>query len=67
MHRTRAIVAFILIAAGLVWIGQGTAIIKGSSFMTGDPLWAWIGAACLVVGIAIAAIELRSRRSGRSA
>jgi hypothetical protein len=61
MHRTRALAAFILIAAGLVWIGQGTAILKGSSFMVGDPTWAWIGAACLVVGAAIAAAEIRAR------
>ncbi len=63
MHRTRAIVAFILIAIGLVWIGQGTAFIKGGGFMTGDPLWAWIGAACVVVGIALGAVEIRSRRA----
>jgi len=62
MHRARAIVAFILIAAGLVWIGQGSGYIPGS-FMTGDPTWAWIGAACVVVGVAIAAIEVRSRRA----
>jgi len=61
MHRARAIVAFILIAAGLVWMGQGAGLIPGS-FMTGDPTWAWIGAACVVVGVALAAIEVRSRR-----
>ena len=61
MHRTRAAGAFILIAAGLVWIGQGTAVLKGSSFMVGDPTWAWIGAACVVVGAALAVAELRSR------
>ena len=62
MHRTRAIVAFILIAAGLVWIGQGTGTLKGTGFMVGDPLWAWIGVACVVVGVALGAVEVRSRR-----
>jgi hypothetical protein len=62
MHRARAILAFILIAAGLVWIGQGSGFIPGS-FMSGDPKWAWIGAALVVVGIAIAALEVRSRRA----
>jgi hypothetical protein len=62
MHRARAILAFILIAAGLVWIGQGSGVLPGS-FMSGDPKWAWIGAALVVVGIAIAALELRSRRA----
>jgi hypothetical protein len=63
MHRTRAIVAFILVAVGLVWIGQGTSVLKGSSFMVGDPLWAWIGLACVVVGLAIGVTELRSGRA----
>jgi len=65
MHRARAILAFILIAAGLVWFGQGVGAIPGS-FMTGDPTWAWIGAACIVAGVATAALEMRSRRAGSS-
>ena len=60
MHRARAILAFILIAAGVVWFGQGIGVIPGS-FMTGDPTWAWIGAACVIVGVAVAALEIRSR------
>jgi hypothetical protein len=64
MHRTRALVAFILIAAGLVWIGQGTAILRGGSFMVGDIRWAWIGAGCLVVGAVVAWREIRSRAAG---
>jgi hypothetical protein len=63
MHRTRALVAFILIAAGLVWIGQGTGVLKGSSFMVGDPTWAWIGAVCVVAGVVVAGIEVRTRRA----
>jgi hypothetical protein len=49
-QRTRTIVALVLIALGLVWIGQGTGVLRGSSFMVGDPLWAWIGAAAVVAG-----------------
>jgi len=60
MHRALAILAFILIAAGVVWFGQGIGFIPGS-FMTGDPTWAWIGAACVIVGVAVAALEIRSR------
>jgi hypothetical protein len=63
MHRTRALLAFILIAAGLVWIGQGTAVLKGTSFMVGDPTWAWIGAICLVGGLLVAWREVRARRA----
>ena len=63
MHRTRAIVAIILVATGLVWIGQGTGVLQGRSFMVGDPLWAIIGAASLVVGLAIGVAEVRRRRT----
>lgn len=38
---------------GLVWMGQGVGLIPGS-FMTGDPLWAVIGA----IVSAVAAIAL---------
>jgi|tagenome__1003787_1003787.scaffolds.fasta_scaffold5283159_1 hypothetical protein len=64
MHRTRATLAFILIAVGLVWIGQGTGVIRGSSFMTDDTRWALIGLACVVVGLAAGWLELRGRRAG---
>ena len=49
-----------LALAGLVWIGQGLGILTaGGSFMIGDPKWAAIGAACVVIG---AGVALRSRR-----
>jgi hypothetical protein len=63
MHRTRALVAFILIAAGLVWVGQGTGVLKGTGFMVGDARWAWIGALCVVAGFVVAWREVRSRRA----
>jgi uncharacterized membrane-anchored protein YhcB (DUF1043 family) len=31
--------------------------------MTGDPFWAWVGVALVVVGIALGFVELRSRRA----
>ena len=61
-QRTRTIVAFVLIATGLVWIGQGTGLLRGSSFMVGDPLWAWIGAAAVVAGTVVAGSIVRSAR-----
>ena len=63
MHRTRTILAIILIATGLVWIGQGTGLLKGRSFMVGDPLWTLIGAACVIAGLALGWLEVRSRRA----
>ena len=62
MHRTRAILAIVLIASGLVWIGQGTGLLKSSSFMVGDSRWTVIGVVCLVIGVAIGWLEIRTRR-----
>ena len=55
MHRTRVIGGVVLIAVGLVWIGQGTGLLRGSSFMVGDPVWAWIGAIAVVLGTGLIA------------
>jgi hypothetical protein len=59
--RTRLIGGGILVATGLVWVGQGTGLIQGSSFMTGDPLWAWLGVIAVAVGVALIAWTMRSR------
>jgi hypothetical protein len=59
--RTRLIGGGILVATGLVWVGQGTGLIRSSSFMTGDALWAWIGVAAVVVGVALIAWTVRAR------
>ena len=63
MHRTRTLLAIILVALGLVWIGQGTGFLKGRSFMVGDPMWTLIGAVCVVAGLALGWLELRSGRA----
>ena len=63
MIRARTILAFVLVAAGLVWIGQGTDLIKGSGFIDGDMRWALIGAICVVAGLAVAFVEVRRRRA----
>jgi hypothetical protein len=61
-HRTRTIAAIVLIATGLVWIGQGTGILAGSGFMAGDARWAWIGLVCLVGGVLLGLGRLRTSR-----
>lgn len=61
MIRSRTTLAIILLALGLVWIGQGTGLLKGTSFMVGDPKWAVIGAACVLVGLTIGWLEIRRR------
>lgn len=59
MHRTRTLGGIVLIATGLVWIGQGTGLLRGESFMVGDPLWAWIGLVGVVAGAAFIWIDRR--------
>ena len=50
-----------LIVAGGVFILQGLGVLEGS-FMTGEATWGWIGAGCVLVGLAVLARGLR--RSG---
>ena len=61
MHRTRAIGGAVLIATGGVWLGQGTGLISGSSFMVGDPLWIIFGVLAIVVGIGFMWVGLRGQ------
>ena len=61
--RARWIVAAVLILLGLVWIGQGSGLIRGSSFMTDDMRWALIGAVIVAVGIVVGWTALRGRSS----
>lgn len=60
--RTRWIVAAVLAVTGLIWIGQGLGIVRGSSFMVDDPRWATMGAVCLVAGSLVGWTALRNRR-----
>jgi len=50
VERSARVVAAVLVLVGLVWIGQGTGLLRGSSFMVDDVRWALIGAACVVGG-----------------
>lgn len=60
MRRISLLVGGLLIAVGAVWFFQGIGALKGS-FMTGSPMWLWIGGACLVVGAVLVVRALRSR------
>ena len=61
MIRARTILAIILVAVGLVWVGQGTGLLAGRSFMVGDPRWTVIGAICVVIGFVLGWLEVRRR------
>ena len=59
--RTRWVLAAGLAAVGLVWIGQGLGLLRGSSFMVGDPRWAIAGAVLLIGGGLLGWSALRAR------
>jgi hypothetical protein len=59
--RTRWIIAIVLILIGVVWIGQGLGLFRGSGFMDGDPFWALIGALLAIAGIVVAWTAFRMR------
>jgi hypothetical protein len=60
-HQTRTIGGAILVATGGVWVAQGTGLLRGSSFMTDDPLWILFGVLAIVFGIAFMWVGLRGR------
>ena len=60
--RTRWIVAVALAVTGLVWIGQGLGLLRGSSFMVGDARWAVAGFALVAGGVFLGWMALRKGR-----
>ncbi len=58
MRRSRLVTAVVLFLIGLVWIGQGTDVIKGSA-MSGGGIWGVVG---LVLVVAAAAMLINERR-----
>ena len=55
----RLVVGALLVLVGIVWVGQGVGLIEGS-FMTGEAVWAVIGAVCLVLGAILLVSTLRA-------
>ncbi len=62
--RAQVVIAVILLIVGVVWVGQGLGWIHGS-FMTGEALWAVIGAIAILVALALLRGAARQRRSDR--
>jgi hypothetical protein len=61
--RVRWIGAAGLAAVGLVWIGQGLGLLRGSSFMVDDFRWAIAGFVLLLGATVIGWLALRDRPS----
>jgi hypothetical protein len=62
MHRTRTIGGVIILATGLVWVGQGSGLVRGGSFMVDDPLWIWLGLLAVAVGVGFIVFDFRRGR-----
>lgn len=58
--RVRVVLAVICFAVGVVWFGQGIGLI-GGSFMTGEAVWAVIGAIMILFGLALVSGVRRDR------
>jgi hypothetical protein len=63
MARVREVLPLLAIAIGLVWVGQGLGLIRGSSFMVDDIRWTWIGLLVILGGLAAL---IRRRRAPRA-
>ncbi len=58
MTTVKGILGVVLVLIGLVWIGQGLNLIKGS-FMTAQPLYAVLGLVVAAIGLWLARTTLR--------
>ena len=62
MTIARRVVGALLFLTGVVWIGQGTDVITGSS-MTGSTFWAVMGAVCVLAGLVLLGWPWRQPRA----
>jgi hypothetical protein len=63
VRRSPTVWAVVLVAVGLVWIGQGLGLLRGGSFMVDDLRWAAIGAAMTAAGVVAAVRAFGATRS----
>lgn len=58
----RRVLGALLFLTGVVWVGQGTNVITGSS-MTGSTFWAVTGAVCIVAALVVLGWPWRRSRA----
>jgi hypothetical protein len=58
----RRVMGVVLFFTGVVWVGQGTSVIMGSS-MTGSTFWAVMGGLCIVGGLGLLGWPWRRSRA----
>ena len=59
---SRGIVGVVFCLVGLVWIGQGTNVLRGSKLMSGHGQYAVLGVVVLLIGLALLVWAARVRR-----
>ena len=52
MRAARLVLGALCVLVGVIWVGQGVGLI-GGSFMTGEAIWAVIGAAAILLGVVL--------------
>lgn len=62
--RGQLITAASLVVLGLIWIGQGLGLLRGSSFMVDEPFWAVAGTLFAAFGLILAFSAWRGSRPG---
>jgi hypothetical protein len=58
------VLPIVLVAVGLVFVGQGLGLLRGSSFMVDDVRWAIIGLVLVTAGAVVAWRGRRARGGG---
>jgi len=58
--RGRMITAASIVLVGAIWIGQGSGLLRGSSFMVDDTRWTITGVVAVAFGLALALSAWRS-------
>jgi hypothetical protein len=56
------VLGVLVLLAGAVFAGQGLGFIPGS-YMSGDIKWFWIGSVMVVIGLVLAVVGFRRRRT----
>ena len=65
MRWTQVLVGVVMLIAGTVWIVQGAGALHGS-FMTGSPVWLWVGIATAATGLVLCARGVSSGRGSHT-
>jgi len=61
VQRSRWILVTVMVLVGVVWIAQALGVLRGSSPMVDEPLWAVAGSGLVVGALVLAALTLRRR------